>query len=101
MIQIFNIQLNGIDAEKFCQKSKSDKIEYIKKHTNQQNESIINDFLSRPINEQDCGCGCGGNKSNNDGNKSSGIPKTVAESTEIVNTPRTSKRRTNKGRKDS
>ena len=101
MIQIFNIQLNGIDAEKFCQKSKEEKIEYIKKHTNQKNDNIINEFLSRPINQQDCGCGCGGNKNVTNGNKSSGIPKTIEESNVDNGSSGNGKRGTNKRRKNS
>jgi hypothetical protein len=97
MIELFNIQLNGIDAENFCKKSNEEKIAYIKKHTNQQNDTIINDFLSRPLTSKDCGCGCGGNKNVSNGNQSSGISKTIEEGAKNSNTSRNSKRRNNKG----
>jgi len=61
-MQIFNIQLNGSDAKEFCNQSQEFKIEWIKTHTNQTNEEIIIEFLSRPLKEGKCGCGCGEKK---------------------------------------
>jgi hypothetical protein len=61
-MKIFNIQVNGKDTEWFCSLSQQEKIDWIKRNTNQQNDSIINEFLSQPLDERDCDCGCGGNK---------------------------------------
>ena len=70
MIQLFNIQLNGIDAENFCKLSKEKKVEYIKTHTNQSDDILIDELLNSSLKKLDCGCGCGGNQSG-DGNISS------------------------------
>lgn len=100
MIQIFNVQLNGDDAKKFC--SNPNKMEWIKKHTNQQNEDIINEFLSKPLIDGDCGCGCGGAKTVN--NVTNRIPKEVANDSEPIKTPKFGKRGNGKrgnGNKDA
>ena len=58
-MEIFNIHLGESDAKEFCRQSESFKIDWIKKNTNQQNETIIKEFLSGPIKKGKCGCGCG------------------------------------------
>lgn len=98
MIRVFNKELNGIDVEKFCQKSKEDKFTWIKNNTNQQNDSIINDFLNKPLLNEDCGCGCGGHKSKENGNISNGIPKEIATVSEVTSTSRNNKPRNTKRR---
>lgn len=70
MIQLFNIQLNGIDAVNFCKLSKEKKVEYIKTHTNQSDDILIDELLNSSLKKLDCCCGCGGNQSGN-GNISS------------------------------
>jgi hypothetical protein len=70
MIQLFNIQLNGIDAKNFCKLSREKKVEFIKIHTNQNNDFLIDELLNSSLKKLDCGCGCGGNQSGN-GNISS------------------------------
>jgi hypothetical protein len=57
-MQIFNIQINGIDAEEFCKQSTTYKLKWIKANTNQQNDSIIMEFLQNPNKTDKCGCGC-------------------------------------------
>ena len=58
-MEIFNIHLGEADAKEFCKQSESFKIDWIKNNTNQQNETIIKEFLSGPIKKGKCGCGCG------------------------------------------
>ena len=99
MIQLFNIQLNGIDAEKFCKLSKEKKVEYIKTHTNQSDDILIDELLNSSLKKLDCGCGCGGNQSGN-GN----ISSNDAETSTIVKQDNSSsgdgKRGINKGGKN-
>lgn len=57
---IFNVELNGNDAKWFCSLSKEEKINWIKSNTNQKNDILIEEFLSSPIKEKKCGCGCNG-----------------------------------------
>lgn len=61
-MEIFGKFKNGIDAQNFCKKSLEEKKSWILKNTYMQDEAIIDDFLSKPLNNNDCGCGCGGNK---------------------------------------
>lgn len=75
-MEIFNIILNGIDADNFISLSKEAKRKFILKHTNQRDEKQIHDFI--------CDCkknkpteGCFDCKKNNNGN----ITKTI--STEV------------------
>lgn len=78
---IFNIQINGSDAEWFCKLPKAEKIEWIKNNTNQKSDVMIEEFLQQPINNG-CGCGCKGNQ-----NESSRVSKTV-ESSVVGQLPR-------------
>lgn len=61
MIKIFSYYLTGIDATKYCQKSRAEKFAWIKKRTGLPDETIER-FLDKPIQNADCGCGCGGHK---------------------------------------
>lgn len=60
---IFNTQVFGVDAERFLAKTKEEKKDWILKHTNQSNETLINDFIDRlpevaPKEESNCiNCG--------------------------------------------
>ena len=61
-MEVFNKQIFGIDAERFLAKTSEEKKEWILKHTNQRNESIINQFIKRlpqvPPKEKEClNCG--------------------------------------------
>lgn len=58
-MRIFNVILNGKDAEDFCNQTRGFKIKWIKKNTSQQNDEIIANFLDNPIKMDDTGCGCG------------------------------------------
>lgn len=48
-MQIFNKQIFGDDALDFCSWSKAEQKEWIKKHTNQQSDTVIDEFLSNPL----------------------------------------------------
>ena len=61
-MEVFNKQIFGVDAERFLAKTSEEKKEWILKHTNQRNESIINKFIERlpqvPPKEKEClNCG--------------------------------------------
>lgn len=99
-MEIFGMYIYGADAEQFCKLSKEEKKEWILKYTEQSNEVIIDEFLSNPINKNDCGCGCGGKKEK-DANISKTISNEVAVSDENIGTSRNGKRGTDKGRKNS
>lgn len=61
-MKIFNVILNGEAAKEFCHKSVEFKVDWIKKHTDQQNIDLIMDFINNPPKNNDCGCGCGDKK---------------------------------------
>ena len=86
-MEIFGRILSGDDAKEFCKLSNELKREWIAKliipMPNALNP-LITDFLTNPPKQRDCGCGCGGNKSKSNGNITSGISQTIAESTEFV-----------------
>ena len=61
-MEVFNKQIFGVDAERFLAKTSEEKKEWILKHTNQRNESIIKQFIERlpqvPPKEKEClNCG--------------------------------------------
>jgi hypothetical protein len=89
MIKVFNIILNGIDAEKYASLSNDDKKEFIIKHTNQRNEKLIDAFLQKPLkNATGClNCGELNNIIENpfkDANISEGISEAVENSDESI-----------------
>ena len=98
-MRIFNIEIHGSGAKWFCGISREEKMQWIKDNTNVQCEVTINEFLDAPLNTEDCGCGCGGNKQNN------GVSKTVSaeptESTIVASPSGNSERATDKGRTGS
>jgi hypothetical protein len=73
-MQVFNIQLNGEDAKEFCKQTTEFKVNWIKNHTNQQNDELIMEWITNPSTTDDCGCGCGGKKVNSD-TKNANFPK--------------------------
>lgn len=84
-MQIFNKQIFGDVAEGFCALPKELKVAWIKKYTNQQNDTVINAFLDNPIKEHDCGCGCGGkNKANGNISKSDAVETITSSQSELV-----------------
>jgi hypothetical protein len=63
MIQIFNVQLFGSDADWFCNLSVTEQISWIKSNTNQVNDTFINQFLSNSLhNKKDYCFTCRDNK---------------------------------------
>ena len=62
-MQIFNIQLFGSDADWFCGLTASEQVNWIRKNTNQVDDSLINEFLSNSLhNRQDYCFTCRDNK---------------------------------------
>jgi hypothetical protein len=96
-MEIFNKHIFGSDADYFKQLSVIEQVNWIKKHTNQQNDDLINEFLSKIPENNDKNCiDCG--------NKRKGISEKIESDTEqtsngIVDTkdnierPKKSKRR--------
>jgi hypothetical protein len=63
MIQIFNVQLFGSDADWFCNLSITKQVNWIRSNTNQLDDTLINEFLSNAVhNRQDYCFTCRGNK---------------------------------------
>ena len=82
---IFNIQIWGEDAENFCSLSNDDKIQWIKSHTNVNNDVIINEFLqSNYKGSKQCCAKCG--EVNNQFIPNANFSKTVSESFATVTT---------------
>jgi hypothetical protein len=63
-MRIFNVEINGKDAEWFCNLAKEQKYDWILKNTNQTNENVINQFLSKTLdpNKKEYCVECRGNK---------------------------------------
>lgn len=79
-MDIFGKHIFGDDAKAWINLCKESKKEWILKYTSQRNESLIDEFINNPNISKECKClNCGKN-----GNKSSGVSKAVAESTESV-----------------
>lgn len=81
-MEIFGKHIYGCSVKEWIDLPYEDKINWIKKYTNQQSDEAINEFINTPFNIDDCGCGCGGNKTKT--NVTSGIPKTITNSTETT-----------------
>ena len=64
MIQIFNKIVSGDDLDNFLSLTKLEKFNWIKKNTNQQNDSLIDEFLnSKTVEIKEClDCGKMNNK---------------------------------------
>jgi len=61
-MEIFNKHIFGSDADYFKQLSVIEQVNWIKKHTNQQNDDLINEFLSNIPENNDKNCIDCGNK---------------------------------------
>jgi hypothetical protein len=48
-MRIFNVEINGKDAEWFCNLTKEQKYAWILDNTNQTNENVINEFLKKTL----------------------------------------------------
>jgi hypothetical protein len=105
MIQIFNKIIFGSDAEAFLALDVNSKVNFIKKYTNQQNDDLINEFLTNLPMYKSQGENCIGCKLSNDGKNisktnavevaTSSEPTMVGESSSRDNTerPRQTKRK--------
>lgn len=47
-MQIFNVQIFGSDKEQWLSQTVEEKVEWIRKYTNQQNDAIIEEFVNNP-----------------------------------------------------
>lgn len=47
-MQIFNVQIFGSDKEQWLLQTVEEKVEWIRKYTNQQNDAIIEEFVNNP-----------------------------------------------------
>jgi hypothetical protein len=105
MLQIFNVIISGRTLEQFCAMSPQEQKEFIKTHSNQQSDVLIDKFLSQPfVASQGCAnCGELNNKIENPF-KNGNISKRVSEEVEVGNennsTSGNGKRRASKRRKD-
>ena len=62
-MDIFNVQIFGSDKEDWLKQSVEDKVEWIRKYTNQQNDEVIQEFINNPKISKDKIClTCGADK---------------------------------------
>ena len=62
-MDIFNLQIFGSDKEDWLKQSVEDKVEWIRKYTNQQNDEVIQEFINNPKISKDKIClTCGAEK---------------------------------------
>ena len=62
-MDIFNVQIFGSDKEDWLKQSVEDKVEWIRKYTNQQNDEVIQEFINNPKISKDKIClTCGSDK---------------------------------------
>lgn len=105
MIQIFNKIIFGSDADAFLALDINAKCNWIKKYTNQQNDDLINEFLTNLPMYKSQGENCIGCKLSNDGKNisktnavevaTSSEPTMVAKSVERTNTKARKRNKTN------
>ena len=104
-MKIFNVEINGKDAEWFCNLTKEQKHTWILNNTNQTNENVINKFLSKTLdpNKKEYCVECRGNKQKvsiakivENGNISSGNEQTIETVIEPTTPKKSRKRRDNK-----
>jgi hypothetical protein len=100
---IFNIQLFGSDADWFCELSKTKQLAWVKANTNQNNDTVINEFLATCSNKKDDYCyTCRDNKQRvsiakivENGNISKGNEQEVTTVVEPTTSKKSSKYRNN------
>jgi len=96
-MEIFNKQIFGSDADWFLEQPTMAQVEWIKKHTNQQNDDIIDEFLSNITKGTDKNClDCGQN-----GNKRITVSEEVITSTKSELPTKQSKKYSTKRPKNS
>lgn len=108
MIQLFNKILFGSDAEAFLELDVNAKVNFIKKHTNQSNDELINEFLTNlPMykNQGEICIGCKLAKDDSNISKTNANEVTtdsqqgmVRESSELDNNKRPRKTKRTKGK---
>jgi hypothetical protein len=104
MIQIFNVQLFGSDADWFCNLNVTEQIGWIRNNTNQVDDTLINEFLSNSLhNKKDYCFTCRDNKQRvtiakivKDGNISKGNEQEVTAVVEPTASKKPRKHRNNK-----
>ncbi|CAB4136362.1 hypothetical protein UFOVP299_62 [uncultured Caudovirales phage] len=104
-MKIFNVEINGKDAEWFCNLTKEQKYNWILNNTNQSNENVINEFLNKTLdpNKKEYCVECRGKKQKvsiakivEDGNISSGNEQTIEAVIEPIETRTVSRSRNKK-----
>ena len=96
-MEIFNKNIFGSDADEFMQLSSCDKLAWIKKHTNQQNDEIIKEFIKVATKGKECKClDCG-----KYGNISKKYATEIADSVNDSEVTTNGKRGSSKRRKDT
>lgn len=104
-MEIFNIHVFGEDAQAFNELTIEQKITWIKKYTNQQNDELICEFLNNPsINKNTSNCFDCGKLDNKIVRNGDNISKTNAVESSAVDTSKVAgngKRGVNKGRNNS
>lgn len=104
-MKIFNVEINGIDAEWFCSLTKEQKYDWILNNTNQSNDILINEFLNRTLdpNKKEYCVGCREKKQKvsiakivENGNISSGNEQTIETVIESATSKKSRKYRDNK-----
>lgn len=100
MLQIFNIIISGRTLEQFCAMSTEEQKEFIKKHSNQQSDVLIDKFLSEPFVESH-GCASCGELNNKIENpfKNGNISKGVSEAVAVGSQPELARKRGGRNRK--
>lgn len=63
-MEIFNVQIFGEDKDQWLLQTVEDKVEWIRKHTNQQDDAIIEEFVNNPNVSKDKICLTCGDKTN-------------------------------------
>tara|TARA_R110000868_G_scaffold22787_1_gene93066 strand:+ start:667 stop:984 length:318 start_codon:yes stop_codon:yes gene_type:complete len=104
-MRIFNVEIFGKDAEWFCTLTRNEKFTWVLKNTNQSNEKLINEFLSKTLdpNKKEYCVECRGNKEKisiakivENGNISSGDEQTIETVIEPSETRKISRSRNKK-----
>jgi hypothetical protein len=104
-MRIFNVEINGKDAEWFCNLTKEQQYTWILNNTNQTNENVINEFLSKKLdpNKKEYCVECRGNKQKisiakivENANISSGDEQTIETVIEPIKTRTVSRSRNKK-----
>jgi hypothetical protein len=86
-MKIFNLEIFGSDADYWLAQPTMWQVDWIKANTNQQNDELIDEFLSAVTKDEDKQClNCGQN-----GNISKGIPEAVKSVTKSKSVKKLSK----------